>query len=366
MRFTTWTGQLLRNRLAISPSRWPMALSITGFSLLNSLLAGLEAACYGRRIRRVELARPPLFILGHWRSGTTLLHELLIRDPQHGFPTTYQCFAPHHFVLTEAWMTPWSEFLLPARRPMDNMAAGWMRPQEDEFALSNLGVPSPYLSMMFPNRGPAYPEFLTLGSASPRERARWERELRTFFQRLTLADGRRIVVKSPPHTARLATLRQMFPGARFVHIARQPETLYASTIGLWRSLNELQGLQRVRDDAWVADYVVETLQRMYEAYLADRQALGPHELAEVRYEDLIAAPLETLERLYDQLELGDFASASEAMRGYLSDVSNYRVNRHDLDPGASAQLREAWALYYEAFGYEPLPVTPRAAASVCP
>ena len=37
---------------------------------------------------------------------------------------------------------------------MDNMAAGWDHPQEDEFALCNMGVPSPYLTIIFPNRPP--------------------------------------------------------------------------------------------------------------------------------------------------------------------------------------------------------------------
>jgi len=353
MRLSTWTGSLLRNRLAISPSRWPMAASITGFSAFNSLLAGMERACFGRAVADVELERPPLFILGHWRSGTTLLHELLIRDPRHAYPTTYQCFAPHHFLLTQRWVTPWSGFLLPARRPMDNMAAGWLHPQEDEFALGNLGAATPYLSMMFPNRGPAFEQYLTLEETSPRERARWQRELKRFFQRLSLHDKRRIVVKSPPHTARIRLLRAMFPNARFVHIARQPESLFASTVALWRSLNELQGLQVVRDDSWLEPYVVRTLQRMYRAYLADRQLLGSGELAEVRYEDLVADPLGELQRIYGQLDLGDFSDARQAVSDYLRDVRNYRVNRHDVDAGQCGRLREAWSDYYEAFGYVP-------------
>jgi hypothetical protein len=41
---------------------------------------------------------------------------------------------------------------------MDNMAAGWDRPQEDEFALCMLGMQSPYLKIAFPNRPEPYPE----------------------------------------------------------------------------------------------------------------------------------------------------------------------------------------------------------------
>ena len=82
--------------------------------------------------------------LGHWRTGTTYLHELLIRDPRHSYPTTYQCLAPGHFLISEAWLPKVFFFFVPSRRPMDNMPAGWDRPQEDEFGLCLLGAPSPW------------------------------------------------------------------------------------------------------------------------------------------------------------------------------------------------------------------------------
>src|SRR6187549_2992766 len=68
MRFGTWARELARNRLAVSPSRVPMACAVTGFTAFNSLLAGIDRAVYGRKVDAVELAQPPLFILGHWRS----------------------------------------------------------------------------------------------------------------------------------------------------------------------------------------------------------------------------------------------------------------------------------------------------------
>ena len=60
------------------------------------------------------------------------------------FPTTYECFAPNHFLIS-SWLVKRLTFLLPRQRPMDNMMTGWDRPQEDEFALCNMGIPSPYL-----------------------------------------------------------------------------------------------------------------------------------------------------------------------------------------------------------------------------
>ncbi len=352
MRLSTWTRELARNRLAISPSRIPMACAITSFTAFNSILAGLERVMYGRQIDAVKLKDPPLFILGHWRAGTTFLHELLIRDPAHTYFTTYQCFTPHHFVLSEKWIVPWIDVFAPERRPMDNMAAGWDRPMEDEFALQSLGVPTPYLCAMFPNRGEVYREYLTLRELSDDRRARWKRELLQFCKRATLRDKRRLVIKSPAHTARVRTLLELFPDAKFVHISRDPYSLYRSTVGLWRSLNAEEGLQIVRDERWVEPYVIDSLRRMYDAYLRDRDLLNANQLVELRYEDLVDDPKSQLRSIYEQLELGDFSRVEPALDAHLHEVKNYRTNRHSMDGDTQGMIRSEWSRYFDEFGYE--------------
>ncbi|MEM8947020.1 MAG: sulfotransferase [Planctomycetota bacterium] len=351
MRVSTWLRSLATNHFVVSPSKLPTALSISAFSLGNSIASVTDRLIYGRRVANTELAAPPVFILGHWRAGTTFLHELLIRDPEHTYATTYQCFAPHHFVLTDALVTPWTSILLPRRRPMDNMAAGWQRPQEDEFALGNLGVPTPYTSMMFPNLGPANGSYLDLRDLSHRELELWKRELLRFFQRITFRDPRRIVVKSPPHTARIRILLEMFPDARFVHIVRDPCELFQSTVNLWRSLNEVQRLHTLGDQAWVEEYVLSSHQRMYEAFERDRQQLGEDQLVELHYEDLIEDPIEQLRRVYDQLDLGAFDRVESPLVTYLAQVKNYRRNSYDLTDEQQERVRRRWSGYFARYGY---------------
>ncbi|MCA9237589.1 MAG: sulfotransferase [Planctomycetales bacterium] len=352
MRASTWVKQLAANRFAVSPSRWGLALTVSGVSAVNSALAAIDDAMNGRRVAKVELAEPPLFILGHWRAGTTLLHELLIRDPRHTYPSTYQCFVPHHFLVSQSLLAPLTSVLLPKRRPMDNMVAGWERPQEDEFALENMGVPTPYLSMMFPNRGPVHDDYLTLHDLPPAARQRWCDELVRFFRRVALHDNRRIVVKSPGHTARVAVLAELFPGARFVHIAREPCALYASSVALWRSLNALQSMQAIGDETWIEAHVRASLKRMYEAYFADRNALAPNQLVELRYEDLVAHPKAGIKTVYEQLELGDFDAAEPNIDAHLAEVKNYRPNLRATDEALAADLREEWGDYFREFGYD--------------
>lgn len=351
MRFSTWVRTLAHNQFDVSFTRLHTATSITLVSGLNSLLALVDRVLYARKVEQVEFPQPPIFILGHWRAGTTFLHELLICDPTHTYPNTYQCFVPHHFVLTEKWLAPLTSMLIPSRRPMDNMAAGWRRPQEDEFALCNLGVPTPYLSMLFPRRGEAYPEYLDLRSLEPSQRQSWGNALHQFFKRVTFRDPRRIVVKSPPHTARVRTLRELYPNAKFVHIVRDPYDLFVSTMGLWKSLNEVQRMQGLGDQAWVEEYVLGSLDRMYAAYEEDRKQLAENQIVELRYEDLVRDPLSCVRKLYAELELGEFSRVEPAVVEHLAAVKNYHPNHYELADEKREMVRQRWAGYFERYGY---------------
>ena len=184
MDSVSWFRLLAKNRFAVSPIRIPMACILSGISVANSLLNGIEALLYHRKIAETEIEQDPLFILGHWRTGTTLLHELLVLDSRHTSPTTYECFGSSHFLLSERFIKWWLEYLMPRRRPMDNVAVGLDRPQEDEFAFCGLGVPSPYLDWAFANRPPQNQAYLDLRNITPAERERWKNAFVWFLKSL--------------------------------------------------------------------------------------------------------------------------------------------------------------------------------------
>ncbi len=348
----TWWRLLRRNRFSISWTRLPTVMAIccfTGFNLICTLLDNL---IYSRRVSRQKILEDPIFIIGHWRSGTTLLHELLICDPEFTFPTTVRCFCPTHFLLTETPITKCTGFVLPDKRPMDNMAAGWERPQEDEFALCNMGIPSPYLMMAFPNHRAVDQEYLSLRPLSDLERTRWKQALMTFLKRITFRDQRRIVVKSPTHTARIKTLLEMFPAARFIHLVRDPYALVPSTVRLWSSLNQVQGLHVPdQDDQWLFDYVHGTYEAMYECFEEDRKLLDDSQFFEIRYEDLVADPKAALHSIYEQLDLGDFHRAEPAVDAYLHAARDYRTNRLQLTAEQRHEVRRRWHAYFVRYGY---------------
>jgi hypothetical protein len=357
---------LARNRFAVSPSRLPRALAMTAVALVNAHFARRQHRRWGRQIAATRLPPAPLFIIGHWRSGTTLLHELLALDPCFVWPTTYECLAPGHFLVTQGWARRHLSRFLPALRPMDEVRVGFERPQEDEFALLNLGLGSPYETIAFPNRRPAGIDHLDLERMTAAQRAAWQAGFLRFLRQVQLraerrappgADGRRLLLKSPTHTARLKVLRALFPGAAFVHLVRHPYELFASTRRLWTALFAREGLQRPRLEARAGvpaldDYVFATLDRLYRGFAQEAATLPERQFCEIRYEDLVSRPLATLERLYDRLDLGDFSAVRGRMADYLAGL-DYTPNRHRLTDAEKAEIHRRWAAYFARHGYPP-------------
>jgi hypothetical protein len=349
MPLGVWLEMVAENGFRISPLKLGLATTISAAAAFNSLAGSLSEARFRRRIRQPPATPPPLFILGHWRSGTTLLHELLMHDGRFCCPSTYQCFAPSHFLLTEDVLPRLLGWVMPAKRPMDNVAAGWSRPQEDEFALANLGAPSPYRRMAFPASSSPDPVALDVTKLPPADLARWQDALRGFLARLAVRDSRRPVLKSPPHTARVGVLAEMFPEARFLHVVRDPFVVFPSTIRLWRSLDEVQGLQTDNGET-LERYVFACFDEMYAAFERDRAAAAGR-LHEVRYEDLVADPVGRLAEAYERLDLGDFAPVRPAIEAEARSMKRYRTNTYDHDPRVVAEVARHWRPFIDRYGY---------------
>lgn len=315
----------------------------------HTFLRYAQEGLYGQRIRETEV-QAPLIVLGHWRSGTTLLHELLVQDPRHGYPNTYQCFDPCHFLLTERLIRRYFNWLLPSRRIMDNMPVGWGRPQEDEFALALLGAPSPYLNIAFPNAGPLDPEALDLDGLPRRLREKWKRTLLWFLKAVSVRDPRRLVLKSPPHTCRIPTLLELFPDARFVHIVRDPYAVFASTVNLWRTLSRVQSLQTPTYEG-LEKSVYERFLHFHRRLDATRGLVAADRFHELRYEDLTRDPVGELRGLYKRLDLGDFEVARPHLDRYLAETAQYERNRWDLTDAQRNEIEKHWGDVIRKYGY---------------
>jgi hypothetical protein len=351
MRVGLWLRLLFSNKFTVALARLPVAIALMILTPFNDLLYGIQCLLFGRKIQRAKLPRAPLFIIGHWRSGTTLLHELLSLDDRWASPTTYQCFAPWHFLITQQLMNRFGNFLIPDKRPMDNMKAGWQLPQEDEFALMNLGCKSPYLRIAFPRNGFVYQHYLNSDSLSDSEWKTWSAKLDWFLRALTTDHGKPLILKSPTHTGRIGRLHQAYPESYFIHISRDPRKLFPSTVRLWQSLDMVQGLQYPMNDDQYEALVLDSFQRMYEGYLKQKDSIPAGQLIEIRYEDLIADPLKHLEELYKKLGWDGFEQIRPKLEERLQQDRDYQVNRHNLSDSQEQKVKECCEAYMKQYGY---------------
>jgi hypothetical protein len=279
-----------------------------------------------------------------------MLHELMSLDTRHRYPTTFECLLPNHFALSERFLKSWTNFALPSTRPPDNMRMGWDLPQEDEFALCNLGVPSPYLHIAFPNEPHHWDRYYELDDVSESERKSWERTLLYFLKQMTFTRPGQILLKSPTHTFRLPTLHAMFPNARFIHIVRDPYDVYPSTVNLWQSLQGTYGYQRPRQEG-LEEYVLSTFVRLHHRLNKTKTLIPANRFHELRYEDLVRDPVAEVQKIYDRLEIGEFEKIEPALRDYAASKADYKRNRYDLPPETTRTITERWGECIEQLGY---------------
>ena len=349
--FFSWLTVLSRYRFRIGWRQLPVAAVVTALSIVQTLLRWLEQLVYGKKIDGTIINEQPVFIIGHWRAGTTLLHELLAQDTRFTYPTTYECFSPHHFLVSGPVLRPLIAAVLPAQRLQDDMAIGFDRPQEDEFALCMLGVISPYMNYAFPQQRERKEDYYDIEGANPAERERWEQALFGFLKKITLIRPKPIILKSPTHTFRVKTLLRMFPGARFVYIVRNPYNVFLSTLHMRKVLSKAICLQQ-ENFTGLEESIFDVFVRMHEAFEKSRSLIPAGQLHTLRYEDLEKEPVGQLRALYGSLGLSGFDAVVPALNQYLATVANYKKNQYALTPELHAEITRRWGGVIKQYGYD--------------
>ena len=273
-----------------------------------------ESVVVRSRISRTELHPEPVFIIGHWKSGTTLAQILLARDPQFG------CVNLLHSVLPAAmWsVAPFVRGVvrrrLPDNRLADTLPVGLDEPQGDELPMAGLTDLSYYLSYFFPASSERiFRRSVLFEGVSEPQICRWQQTYLHLLRKVACVTGcQRLVLRNAANSARIPQLLELFPRAKFVFTLRNPYHIFAAVRQRWEGLLGAWALQNYRSDDYDAVTLV-TFQKLVHKYLRDRALIPQGNLFELRYEDLIADPTAEIQRLYDGLGLSGFADASAKM-----------------------------------------------------
>lgn len=357
MNLKTLVQVLLRNRCRVDLVYLHRLVYLFLIAAYNSYVSLLEQAVDGPGIAAAELVAPPIFILGTWRSGTTHLHNLLSCDPTFTCPTSYQSMFPHHFVYSRPWGSKIFNFLTPGKRPMDNVAIHSNTPHEEEMGLAGLCGVSPYMRALFPVTGDDGYSALDPEQLPPGALDEWQAAFRLFLKKLSFSKGKRIVLKSPPHLGRIPVLLNLVPGAKFVHIVRNPYVVYLSTRKLWRTGLVYSHLQR--PDARAVDELILTWYReLFSLLHRDQGLIPPGCLYELRFEDLESSPRECLARIYQEFGLPGFPRFWERASAYLRSIAGYQKNTHHLTEEDRVKVNRRWSPILAHYGYPLLPPIP--------
>jgi hypothetical protein len=321
----------------IEPRYWPRSVLVGAVALLNSLQSNFSAPV---DVKNLE----PIFVLGHWRSGTTFLQKLLAALPGLATPTFVDVLAPWSTPLFRGALSALLRAVLSRHPELDEMPARPTDSGECDFALSAHGL-SPYLAWSFPQAAAHFERYLDLKSLNEAEKAHWGQCYSRMVARWSVRHQKRLVLKSPPHTARLATLQSLFPNAKFVFIHRDPTRVFQSTCHMIRTqLNPLRFQSPVPND--IPSGVTRRAEIMFRNYFSERSMLAKHHLVEVAFSDLIGHPSDTVHRICRELQLP--IAASEIRVRIETRTPSRRRNYADIPP---QDFRRSMEPFCDAFGY---------------
>lgn len=336
---------------AMPPRAWPqlagLALAVLGRSPASLVERGYTRA----RLLAAGGMPPPVFIVGHWRSGTTHLYNIMVQDA-FGFVPPVATGLPWDMLLLGRALKPLIDRALPETRYIDNIPVRPDSPQEDEIALANMSPLSFYHGIYFPR---AFHRHLARGlffeGCSEAEIARWQRTFTYFMDKLWLQQGRkRLLIKNPVYTSRVAMLHALYPDALFIHIRRNPYEVFESMRNFYAKLFRQLALQPF-DHVDIDEAVLDTYEKIMGRIEAEWPSIPEAQRAEVAYEDLDAAPLDVMERLYAELPLGDFDAVRPRFAAYLKSVEGFEKNRFEYSDRSAALVEGRLGRFLARGGY---------------
>jgi len=352
-------GSSIRDWMRLTLSNGSVALKYYPRVFLIDLLStfGIPFRVYERWrfdkiVEQIELKKPPIFILGHWRSGTTHLHNLMVQDPQFGYVTMFQAAFPKSF-LANKFFENFMKIFLPDKRPMDNMRLGLDFAQEEEMALGNLFPYSFYNGFYFPRKlKEFYYKYIRFENVPSRIRQKWNKVYNSLLRKATLnMHGKRLILKNPANTARIKFLLELYPEAQFIHIYRNPYIVYMSTKYFYEKMIRAFTFQNISDED-LENQILWIYKRMMESYFEEKKLIPKGNLIEIKFENLESDPLYELESIYNGLNISGFKNSEQAFLNYLKPLKSYKKNVFEFSQRIIDKVNVYWNFTIEKWKYD--------------
>lgn len=315
----------------LSPQTLFAMRAIIAAIILLAPLRVYHSIRYGRAIDRTPVRSDPVFIIGHWRSGTTYFHQLMSQDEQFGTIKYFQAQFPHLAVLIASPGTLLFRYFsrMSFKRPQDNVIMSNATSSEEEFAIVKLDPVSFIAAWAFtPHWQSQFRKFVLMEGLDDRQYRRWQKTYRSVMRTISyLNPGKTLLLKSPYNTGRIQHILRLFPDAKFVYLHRDKSEVIRSTIHMHRTFADF-AIMRCPDDE-----LVRNIQSAYcdleHAYLRDRSSIPEGRLVEVAYRDFVADPVNSLAAIYRRLSLPGFEKARPAFENYVEAQRSYQVNAYE-------------------------------------
>jgi omega-hydroxy-beta-dihydromenaquinone-9 sulfotransferase len=304
------------------------------------------------RLPAIEEIPPPVFILGHWRSGTTHLYNIMCQSGAWGFVPPVATGLPWDLFGLAKIFNPILERALPEHRYIDNIPVKPDSPQEDEIAIANMSEVSFYHGIYFPgNFAENVQRGLFFDGCTASDIRAWRHRFTYFLRKLYLHQGEKpLLIKNPVYTGRLKMLREMFPDAKFIHIHRNPYDVFLSMRNFYEKLLKEFALQSY-EHVDIDETILSVYERMVRDYERDAADTPPGQLVELRYDELDSAPLQAVENVYSTLGLDGFEAGRTAFETYLASVKSFKKNKFDYSNEVAAKVENRLGVFIEKWGY---------------
>ncbi|HBH24716.1 MAG TPA: hypothetical protein DDY13_15010 [Cytophagales bacterium] len=335
----------------VAPSYYFKIFLTTLLVLISTPFHFFENMKFGPKLKEFNLQKPPLFILGHWRSGTTFLHNLLCQDPNATFVSTFQSVFPNNLA-SDAIFKLFMKINMPEKRPADNVKLDVSFPQEDEFALCNMNPNAYYGFFYFPEMYKDYFSRAIDFKISQGEYTQWQKDYRKLIAKAVIyRGGGRPIIKNPVNTGRIPTLLKMYPEARFLYIYRNPVTVFLSTRKFFYQLMPTLWLHKV-SRSFIDKMIFEVYNMLLERYEKHKSLIPADQLMEIKFEEFEENPIDGLKKVYDQLLNEPLEPVKAHFETYISQQKNYKKNDYKVEKSLIDSILHHCGPYMGRYGYD--------------